>query len=101
MSAEKKIAGIAIATAEALPAPDKPEAAGAILSAVENVLDGVADDHKDHDCGTSEIALGLSARVRLEREKLGGGTKSGPAQVATKTYRDNYDVIFMSKGGSA
>ncbi len=69
------------------------------LQAVENTLDAVAEEHKDHDCGTSDIALGISAGIKIKREKLSAG--SGPAQVATDEYRRNYDAIFTSKGGDA
>lgn len=79
---------------------DEKDEAVETLTAVEGILDAVAEEHKDHDCGTSDIALGLSAGVRLKREKLAGGS-GGPAQVATKQYRRNFDAIFMSKGGSA
>lgn len=81
---------------------DKNDSDDAIetLTAVEGILDAVTEDHKDHDCGTSEIALGLSAGVKLKREKLAGGS-GGPVQVATKQYRANFDAIFMSKGGDA
>jgi hypothetical protein len=83
-----------------------------ILSSVEHTLDAVAEDHKDHDCGTADLALRLSAGVKLKREALGAagsartpeeyhGARSGPAQVATDKYRRNFDMIFMSKGGSA
>jgi hypothetical protein len=75
----------------------KKEAAG-VLQEVEGVLDAIAEEHKDHDCGTSDIALGLSAGIKIKREKLAGG---GPAQVATDKYRQNFDAIFMSKGGTA
>jgi hypothetical protein len=69
------------------------------LSAAEAVLDAVAEEHKDHDCGTTDLAMKLSAGMKLKREKLSGG--GGPAQVASDKYRRNYDAIFMSKGGSA
>jgi hypothetical protein len=77
----------------------KKEAAG-ILQEVEGVLDAIAEEHKDHDCGTSDIALGLSAGIKIKREKLAAGS-GGPAQVATDKYRKNFDAIFMSKGGTA
>jgi hypothetical protein len=67
------------------------------LAEVEGILDEVAEEHKDHDCGTSEIALRLSAGVKMKREKLAAGS-GGPAQVATKSYRR---TIFISKGGDA
>lgn len=81
---------------------EKTDAAQAaeVLQAVEDTLDAVAEEHKDHDCGTSELALGISAAVKVKREKLAAGS-GGPAQVATDKYRRNYDMVFMSKGGSA
>lgn len=75
-------------------------AAAEVLQAVEDVLDVVAEEHKDHDCGTSDLALRLSAGVKMKRESLAAGG-GGPAQVATEQYRRNFDAIFMSKGGSA
>lgn len=98
---------------------DKPPTANEILQGVETILDGVAADHEAHDCGTTELAMGLSATVKLKREALSasgagearsiaeyesakaGRSSGGPAQVATAKYRSNYDAIFMSKGGSA
>ena len=71
----------------------------ALLELAEAALDVVAEEHKDHDCGSSEIALRMSAGIRLRREAL--ANSSGPAQVATNQYRRNYDAIFMSKGGDA
>lgn len=64
-----------------------------ILEAFADAADETAEEHETHvDCGTTPLMRDLSALIRgaVARGR-------GPAQVATRVYRDNWDTLFGKK----
>jgi len=77
------------------------------LSKLADAAEAEADAHGDHDCIVADIAavVGIVAREgaascgRVVKTKNGRTrfVESGPAQVATQAYRDNFETIFGKK----
>ena len=65
-----------------------------MLETAAQSADRIADSHSP-TCGTGQLMrlIGDSARAALG----GGAARSGPAQVATEAYRQNWDTLFGSK----
>jgi hypothetical protein len=63
------------------------------LKNTEQVADTIAKEHSD-DCPIGEAARVIRDGCRDAHETLAG---RGPAQVATETYRRNWDGIFGAK----
>ena len=66
-----------------------------VLRHVEEMGDGIAKEHKGHECSVEEVGQTIRDGCRAAYEVLAAG--NGPAQVATDTYRRNWDGIFGAK----
>jgi len=62
-----------------------------VLEAVARVADHLETEHRPHGCVVAAFAHALGRAARAT------ATQSGPAQVATAEYRNNWDGIFGKK----
>lgn len=59
-----------------------------MLKEAADLADAIAEGHAGHGCGMTGFMREVSGVLRA------ASTASGPAQVATPTYRSNYETIF-------
>ncbi|HEX6826582.1 MAG TPA: hypothetical protein VF077_09740 [Nitrospiraceae bacterium] len=66
-----------------------------VLKVAEEIGDTIAQQHEGHDCPIEEAGISIREGCREVTRDLAGG--NGPPQVATDTYRRNWESIFGAK----